>query len=68
MQKAGAEGEEVGEVAHMFDQDDTENWEAQTEVAHAALTRSDEILLDYTMGLDARPLVGGTFEKLAYLQ
>jgi hypothetical protein len=40
----------------MFDQDDTENWEAQTEVATAALTRDDEVMLDYTMGLDATPL------------
>jgi phenylpropionate dioxygenase-like ring-hydroxylating dioxygenase large terminal subunit len=40
----------------MFDQDDTENWEAQTEVANASLTRPDEVMLDYTMGLDATPL------------
>lgn len=40
----------------MFDQDDTEVWEAQTAVAVAARSRSDEVMLDYTMGLDATPL------------
>lgn len=40
----------------MFDQDDTVNWESQTEVAKASLTRSDEVMLDYTMGLDLEPM------------
>ncbi|MFI5613620.1 Rieske 2Fe-2S domain-containing protein [Amycolatopsis sp. NPDC051903] len=40
----------------MFDQDDTENWEAQTRNANAALTRSEEVYLHYEMGLDIEPL------------
>jgi hypothetical protein len=40
----------------MFDQDDTENWEAQTRNATASLHRREEIMLHYGMGLDAEPL------------
>lgn len=40
----------------MFDQDDTEVWEAQTAVAVSARSRTDEVMLDYTMGLDQEPL------------
>lgn len=40
----------------MFDQDDTENWEAQTRNANAALSRSDEVVLHYQMGLGIDPL------------
>lgn len=40
----------------MFDQDDTENWEAQTRNATAALTRHDEVFLHYEMGLHSQPL------------
>lgn len=40
----------------MFDQDDTENWEAQTRNATASLVRRDEVMLHYQMGLDAEPL------------
>lgn len=40
----------------MFDQDDTEVWEAQTAVAVSARSRRDEVMLDYTMGLDREPL------------
>lgn len=40
----------------MFDQDDTENWEAQTLNANAALPREDEVMLDYTMGLEQEPM------------
>src|SRR5262249_8946879 len=43
-------------MAGMFDQDDTENWEAQTRNANAALVRDGEVLLDYTMGLHQEPL------------
>jgi phenylpropionate dioxygenase-like ring-hydroxylating dioxygenase large terminal subunit len=39
-------------MSGMFDQDDTENWEAQTRNATASLTRSDEVMLHYAMGLD----------------
>jgi phenylpropionate dioxygenase-like ring-hydroxylating dioxygenase large terminal subunit len=45
----------------MFDQDDTENWEAQTRVSDAALYRSDDFVLHYGMGLDLAPLPAGTF-------
>lgn len=40
----------------MFDQDDTENWEAQTRNSNAALTRGQEVMLHYEMGLHAEPL------------
>ena len=40
----------------MFDQDDTENWEAQTRNSNAALERQDEIYLNYEMGLTAVPI------------
>lgn len=40
----------------MFDQDDTENWAAQTRNATASLVRKDEVMLHYQMGLDADPL------------
>lgn len=40
----------------MFDQDDTENWEAQTRNATASLVRRQEVMLHYQMGLDAEPL------------
>jgi phenylpropionate dioxygenase-like ring-hydroxylating dioxygenase large terminal subunit len=40
----------------MFDQDDTENWEAQTRNSNAALYRRDEVMLHYEMGIDQEPL------------
>ena len=40
----------------MFDQDDTENWEAQTRNSNTALTRRGEVMLHYEMGIDAEPL------------
>lgn len=40
----------------MFDQDDTENWEAQTHNATASLSRADEVFLHYEMGLGMQPL------------
>ncbi|GAA1223123.1 aromatic ring-hydroxylating dioxygenase subunit alpha [Pseudonocardia alaniniphila] len=40
----------------MFDQDDTENWEAQTRNATASLSRADEVFLHYEMGLGMQPL------------
>jgi hypothetical protein len=40
----------------MFDQDDTENWEAQTRNATASLVRKQEVMLHYQMGLDSEPL------------
>jgi hypothetical protein len=43
-------------MSGMFDQDDTENWEAQTRNATASLTRRDEVMLHYEMGLDAEPI------------
>ncbi|MBS1878946.1 MAG: aromatic ring-hydroxylating dioxygenase subunit alpha [Actinobacteria bacterium] len=43
-------------VSGMFDQDDTENWEAQTLNSNTALTRPDEVMLHYAMGISAAPL------------
>jgi phenylpropionate dioxygenase-like ring-hydroxylating dioxygenase large terminal subunit len=40
----------------MFDQDDTENWEAQTINSNTALTRSEEVMLHYGMGISGEPL------------
>ncbi|MFC8667651.1 aromatic ring-hydroxylating dioxygenase subunit alpha [Streptomyces sp. NPDC057199] len=40
----------------MFDQDDTENWEAQTRNSNASLHREEEIMLHYGMGMHAEPL------------
>jgi len=40
----------------MFDQDDTENWEAQTRNATTARSRREELVLHYQMGLEAEPL------------
>ena len=40
----------------MFDQDDTENWEAQTRNATSALARKEELMLHYGMGMEAKPL------------
>jgi phenylpropionate dioxygenase-like ring-hydroxylating dioxygenase large terminal subunit len=40
----------------MFDQDDTENWEAQTQNSYTALTRPDDVMLHYAMGIAAEPL------------
>jgi phenylpropionate dioxygenase-like ring-hydroxylating dioxygenase large terminal subunit len=40
----------------MFDQDDTENWEAQTRNATASLVRKQEVMLHYQMGIDSEPL------------
>lgn len=40
----------------MFDQDDTENWEAQTRNANGSLHRREEVYLHYAMGLDAESL------------
>jgi hypothetical protein len=40
----------------MFDQDDTENWEAQTRNATASLVRQDEVWLHYEMGIDGVPI------------
>jgi len=42
-------------MSGMFDQDDTENWEAQTRNATTSLTRRDEVMLHYAMGLDGGP-------------
>ncbi|MGW7824073.1 aromatic ring-hydroxylating oxygenase subunit alpha [Streptomyces puniciscabiei] len=40
----------------MFDQDDTEIWEAQTRNAMSSLSRGQEITLHYEMGLKATPV------------
>ena len=40
----------------MFDQDDTENWEAQTRNSNAALSRNEEVILNYEMGLNVAPI------------
>jgi phenylpropionate dioxygenase-like ring-hydroxylating dioxygenase large terminal subunit len=40
----------------MFDQDDTENWEAQTRNATTSRSRPAELMLHYQMGLEAEPL------------
>jgi hypothetical protein len=40
----------------MFDQDDTENWEAQTRNSKASLWRSEEIMLHYAMGIASETL------------
>jgi phenylpropionate dioxygenase-like ring-hydroxylating dioxygenase large terminal subunit len=40
----------------MFDQDDTENWEAQTRTSNAALYRREDFVLHYGMGLDTPAL------------
>lgn len=45
----------------MFDQDDTENWEAQTRSSNAALYRNEEFYLHYGMGLEAPPLPDSGF-------
>lgn len=45
----------------MFDQDDTENWEAQTRTANAALYRPQEFTLHYGMGLSIPPLPKSEF-------
>jgi phenylpropionate dioxygenase-like ring-hydroxylating dioxygenase large terminal subunit len=42
----------------MFDQDDTENWEAQTRNSNNALHRGEEIFLHYEMGIESEPLAG----------
>jgi phenylpropionate dioxygenase-like ring-hydroxylating dioxygenase large terminal subunit len=43
-------------IAGMFDQDDTENWEAQTMNATSSLPRRDDVMLHYEMGIQADPL------------
>jgi hypothetical protein len=43
-------------MSGMFDQDDTENWEAQTRNSNSALWRRDEVMLHYAMGISAEPL------------
>ncbi|MBV9001164.1 MAG: Rieske 2Fe-2S domain-containing protein [Solirubrobacterales bacterium] len=43
-------------MSGMFDQDDTENWEAQTRNSNTALWRDEEIFLHYAMGMAAEPL------------
>jgi phenylpropionate dioxygenase-like ring-hydroxylating dioxygenase large terminal subunit len=40
----------------MFDQDDTENWEAQTRNATSSLVRRDEVWLHYEMGIDGEAI------------
>jgi phenylpropionate dioxygenase-like ring-hydroxylating dioxygenase large terminal subunit len=40
----------------MFDQDDTENWEAQTRNAVSSLVRKDEVWLHYEMGIDGEAI------------
>lgn len=40
----------------MFEQDDTENWEAQTRNSAASLDRRDDVYLHYKMGLGRTPL------------
>jgi len=45
----------------MFDQDDTENWEAQTRTSDAALYRPEEFDLHYAMGLGVPPLPESEF-------
>jgi phenylpropionate dioxygenase-like ring-hydroxylating dioxygenase large terminal subunit len=43
-------------MAGMFDQDDTEVWEAQSRNANTILTRNDDYVLDYSMGMQQEPL------------
>jgi phenylpropionate dioxygenase-like ring-hydroxylating dioxygenase large terminal subunit len=43
-------------MSGMFDQDDTENWEAQTRNSNSALWRHEEVMLHYAMGISAEPL------------
>jgi hypothetical protein len=43
-------------ISGMFDQDDTENWEAQTMNATSSLPRRDDVMLHYEMGIQADPI------------
>jgi phenylpropionate dioxygenase-like ring-hydroxylating dioxygenase large terminal subunit len=43
-------------MSGMFDQDDTENWEAQSRNSNTALWRSEEVMLHYEMGISGEPL------------
>jgi phenylpropionate dioxygenase-like ring-hydroxylating dioxygenase large terminal subunit len=43
-------------ISGMLEQDDTENWEAQTRLSAATLPRNGEIVLNYSMGLGRQPL------------
>ncbi|HLH26103.1 MAG TPA: aromatic ring-hydroxylating dioxygenase subunit alpha [Chloroflexota bacterium] len=40
----------------IFEQDDTENWEAQTRTSDALQARDDDLILNYQMGLGQPPL------------
>ncbi len=40
----------------IFEQDDTENWEAQTRISEALQPRGDDLVLNYRMGLGRPPL------------
>jgi phenylpropionate dioxygenase-like ring-hydroxylating dioxygenase large terminal subunit len=40
----------------IFEQDDTENWEAQTRNSDALQPRADDLILNYRMGLGREPL------------
>jgi phenylpropionate dioxygenase-like ring-hydroxylating dioxygenase large terminal subunit len=42
----------------MFDQDDTENWELQTQNSNSALARNDEVWLHFEMGMHQDPMPG----------
>ncbi|WNV77099.1 aromatic ring-hydroxylating dioxygenase subunit alpha [Geodermatophilus sp. DSM 44513] len=42
----------------MFEQDDTENWEAQTRNSSATLNFEEPVMLHYQMGLGRQPLSG----------
>ncbi len=51
----------------MFDQDDTENWELQTQNSNSALSRRDEVWMHFEMGFDQEPIAdfpgpGGVFD------
>lgn len=40
----------------MFEQDDTENWEFQTQNARSSMSRPESVMLHYLMGLGREPL------------
>jgi nitrite reductase/ring-hydroxylating ferredoxin subunit len=42
----------------MLEQDDTENWEAQTRNSFSILARDDDLILNYEMGMGRKPIEG----------
>jgi phenylpropionate dioxygenase-like ring-hydroxylating dioxygenase large terminal subunit len=50
----------------IFEQDDTENWEAQTRSSDALQARADDLILNYEMGLGRQPLTDFPGPGVAY--